>query len=370
MGSKTLWLTDLGLVEIGSGELSPGLVPIEIRYYPQYGHGIDEWEFTVNVDMVKSLEKVEFNDDERYFTLRCTFDEFVKGTYLTIHTTHVRTGLRKSIWDGLIIPNKLQIVNDNKGLSTNWDIISDLTEMYPNLNLCHYVLPTIDVVIKSNVIIASKALSVFEHVEDNAPIIIRGFHPDQVFNVLVEGHVFGYGGMGGCAGMSTVTNEVDVLYPTDGLNGGNPIFVEHDTQQVSIVVSQYGHYHVGEGGKGASSFVINDSKRRINQLGVAGVGGYPTGRNGEHTDVHYRIKAVKSSVHADFAMFGHDHYGVQDAFIDTILVQEHPTNTSIKKTEDGMCGSYTPKGVVELKNHGRITKVTSLCYAYGSYVVF
>ena len=73
MRSKTLWLTDLGLIKVGSGELSPGLDPIELRFNPTYGHHLDEWEFEVGTlkgkHSVKLLDK-NFNEEEKFFSFK------------------------------------------------------------------------------------------------------------------------------------------------------------------------------------------------------------------------------------------------------------------------------------------------------------
>lgn len=373
MRSKTLWLTDLGLTQVGSGELSPGLDPIELRFYPSYGLALDEWDFEVGVTSGKnplvSLTKDAFNEEDNYFSLKLLFKETDDKSRIQIYATHKRTDFRKIIWEGDILPNKFYITNSSVGLSLNWEVISGIKAKYPNANLGHFKLPMITARIHGTAIIVASANSVMEHHEENAPIIVKGFHPHQDFNIFIDGHVFGYGGKGGNAGMSTPMNgEVEIIYPTDGLDGGNPIFVEHASQVVNIIVTKYGHYQPGHGGRGASSFMINDPTRRFNQLGNAGVGGYPNGLNGEYTDTHYRTKAVKNSKHASIDVFGINNYKFVSPVIDCQLLPIFPENKSIQQTKDGVCGNPKPKGVNRIFIESNVMPLSQLVYAYGAYV--
>lgn len=373
MRSKTLWLTDLGLTQVSSGELSPGLDPIELRFYPSYGLALDEWEFEIGVTSgkspVKTLTKDAFNEEDSYFSLKLLFKETDDRSRIQIYATHTRTNFKKTIWEGEILPNKFYIENNSVGLSRNWDVFNSIKVKYPNVNLGHFKLPTITARIHGTAIIAASANSVMEHHEENAPIIVKGFHPHQDIDIFIDGHVFGYGGKGGDAGMSTVVDgEVDIIYPTDALDGGNPIFVEHPSQVVNIIVTKYGHYQPGHGGKGASSFMINDPSHRFNQLGNAGTGGYPNGLNGEHNEVHYRTKVVKGSKHASIEVFGVNNYKFVSPELNCQLLPFFPENKSIQRTKDGAYGNPKPKGVNRIFNESNVMPLSQLVYAYGTYV--
>lgn len=376
MGSKILWMTDLGLTKISSGELSPGLDPTELRFRPSYGWGLDEWSFEVGIisgtNPVESFTKEDFIYEGNYFKLKMQFKEFTDPSCICILAIHTRTGFKQTIWDGIVVPNKFNIKQDVVGLTYNWSVIDGIKKMYPNVNLRHFKLPTINVSIPGTAILTAIARTVEEHQPENSPIIVKGFHPYQKIDFEIAGHVIGYGGMGGDAGMSTVTDEVTIIYPTDGLDGGNPIFVEHETQDVNIHVTRHGHYQPGHGGKGASSFLINCPERRYNQLGNAGLGGYPTGRNGKYTDIHYKTKVVTDSKHADILPMPSNqcHYEFHEATITSQTLPYFLSNKCIKETKDGKCGLLKPAGVKTLKNEGEAFPITNLCYAYGIYVFF
>lgn len=372
MRSELLWQTDLGLNKITSGELSPGVLPFELRFYPNYGFGLEEWFFEIGVtegeNPIKEFTKVHYDNDENFFIFYISFKELMDPSYINIIAKHVSTGKTSTIWEGEILPNKFSLNFDVVGLSSNWNVIDGIKKLYPNINTGHFAVPTINVKVGSDSIIVSKATSIEDHTLENAPLIFKGFHKNQTFDLLIDGHVIGYGGKGGDAGMSTVTDKVDILYPTDGLNGGNPIFIEFPTQQVNVTVSRYGHYQVGKGGKGASSFMVNSLNRRYNQLGNAGLGGYPNGLNGNYTDVHYRTKMVTRSNHAEIILVAKKDYIFKRAEIDCQQLPNFPSKSSIAATKDGKDGVLMPKGVKSLKNEGGCMEIVHLTHTFGSYI--
>ena len=373
MRSKVLWNTDLGLTKVGSGELSPGLHPIELRFYPVYGHGLDEWSFEVGVLKGNGSVKVtkeSFSDEDKFFKLMLSFKESMEVLNIQIFATHERTNFTTVVWEGEILPNRLHVKSKVVGLSTrNFDVLEELKKVYPNLDPRHFKLPTIDVLIPQNAIQVAVATSDFDHTDENAPIVFKGFHKDQTFQLEVNGFVIGYGGRGGNAGMSTVTDEVDILYPTDALDGGNTVYVEHETQKVLVTVARHGCFVPGQGGKGASSFAVNCPEKRIRQIGHPGVGGYPNGLNGSVTDIHYKLNLVKESSPPKISTFGHGtlHYSFDEGvYVGHELL---PTNgSSIKATKDGKQGLAVPKGVKLLANNRTQPLVKQLVHAFGTYV--
>lgn len=376
MRSETLWLTDLGLTQIGSGEISPGLDPIELRFNPAYGHHLDEWEFEVGTlkgkHSVQLLDK-SFNEEEKFFSFKLQFTEMQSPTTLQVLARHVRTDLVKVLWEGDILPNTLHLTNKFVGLSDrNWSVIEEFKKVYHNADLRHFKIPRIEVLIPSDTIIAASAKSELEHTEENAPLVFKGFHPHQDFHVEVNGFVFGYGGKGGDAGYSTITErDVDVIYPTDGLDGGNTVYVEHPTQVVHVEVSRYGCFLPGMGGKGATGFSINSPSKRLNQVGHPGVGGYPNGLNGSLTPVHYKLDLVKTNNPPKINSFGNKYlnYVFKEAeYVGHDLPVFVSNNSCIKATENGKQGLVAPKGVVSLNNKRTKPFVHQLIHAYGAYI--
>lgn len=294
----TVWKTDLGMCSIESGELSPGLNPIEICFYPAYGFGVDEWDFEVGVtkgiNPIDSLEKIDFHYYGNYFQLQAIFKECISASTIRIYANHKSTSKKIIVWEGEILPNSFILVNHVTGLSKNWDVNECIKMKYPKANLKHFVLPTISLNIPNTSFIIATAGNEEEHVRSNTPLLLDNFHPNQQFHLTVLGYLIGYGGMGGNSGMSTVTDRLDIIYPTNGLQGGMAL------PEANIEVLTLGHGFIsnGEDGEDASGFAINDPSKRINQIGHPGRGGWPNGLNGKCTKVQHRIKLVKRNVSA------------------------------------------------------------------------
>lgn len=294
----TVWKTDLGMRYIESGELSPGLNPIEICFYPAYGFGMDEWDFEVGVikgnNPIESFEKIDFHYYGDYFQLQVVFKENQFVSTIRIYANHKLTNKKIIAWEGEILPNSLHLTNQAIGLSRNWDVFKCIKKLYPKANLKHFTLPTINLTIPNTSFIIAKAGNEEEHVKSNTPLLLNNFHPDQTFHLTVLGFLIGYGGMGGNSGMSTITDQLDIIYPTNGLQGGLAL------PDVKIEVSTLDHGFIsnGEAGEDASGFAINDPNKRINQIGHPGKGGWPNGLNGKCTKVQHRIKLVKKNVPA------------------------------------------------------------------------
>lgn len=374
MRSKILWMTDLGLVKISSGELSPGLDPIELRFYPRYGWGINEWDFEAGVlngeYPLEYIIKEEFVNEGNFFRLKIKFKKLVDKSKICILANHVPTNFKQNIWEGDILPNHFDLKTKHLGLTNKNLNVSDLIkDIYPNINFLHFPIHEIKVVISNFTIIASEAKSVEEHNAENCPILFKGFHPKQVFSLDVYGHLFGYGGMGGDAGISTVTDEVDIIYPTNAKNGGNVVFVEYKTQSLNIYVHHGATYLPGQGGKGASAFLINCPEKRINQIGQPGLGGYPNGLNGKFTDIHYKLKLIKENVKSDIMFLNkHDYCFISGKVVAHVLPLFMSANVSVSKSKDGKNGIYTPKGVTKLVNNGNAFGPNQLVYIYGGYM--
>lgn len=375
MRSKVLWMTDLGLVNMGSGELSPGLDDIKLRFYPRFGFGVDEWNFEVGIleglNPVFYLYKDSFSYEGNYFNLDIKFLELHQSSRICIYGTFKPTGQREIIWEGEILPNKFLIESKTIGLSTqSWNIIDEIKNTYPNYNPKHCASPVIEIKVNSFSIIATHAGSIEEHNEKNTPLTFIGFHPEQEFDLKVYGHLLGYGGMGGDAGISTVTEDIDIIYPTDALAGGNLVYVEFETQKLQVYVDHGASYIPGYGGKGATAFLINCPERRINQIGHPGVGGYPNGLNGKMTDIGYRLKLVKETLNPTIKVFDKCNYSFNPPkIVGHQLMQNMPSNTSIAGTGDGKRGELTPKGVTKLVNNGTSSEISNLIYVDDGYVL-
>lgn len=375
MRSALLWETDLGLTTIGSGELSPGQSGYELRFKPPYGFGHDEWCFetgvlkgTNNVEMIRTLD---FDKETKTFVLGIWFKESSEPTTIQIFARHYKTNVKYVIWEGEILPSVLTITNQSLGLTNNWNVLDTLKNKYPNINPVHSKVSCIEVKVEGTSVIVAKAGSIQEHIPENAPLILKGFHPEQEFKVLIEGYVIGYGGSGGDAGISTVTDDgVTISEPQDGLDGGNPIYVEYDTQMVTIDVARTGCFLAGAGGKGASPIVINDPDRRINQLGHPGVGGYPNGLTGSVSEIHYRLDLVKTNEHTRIVEFGKGgvNYAFEEAMYRGHDLPVFTSGKSTKPTKDGKSGNIKPKGVVKITDLRSQMHVRQLIYAFGRYV--
>lgn len=374
MRSNILWMTDLGLVKIDSGELSPGLDPIELRFYPKYGWGAHEWDFEIGAISgdypVKYIGRKKFVADGNYFTFNLCFKELNYKSKICILATHVTTNFKQNIWEGEILPNNFTIESKIMGLTNqNWDIFETLKMEYPNLNPKHFAIPKINVIVNKHTIIASQANSVEEHSKTNVPVLFKNFHQKQEFKLEIFGHLYGYGGMGGNAGISTVTDEVDIIYPTKALNGGNVVYVEHNTQSLKIYVHYGATYFPGIGGKGASSFLINCPEKRVNQIGQPGLGGYPNGLNGKFTDIHYKLKLIKENTRNSIEISGKNNYIFKPGkIIAHDLPSFIPANKSIASSEDGRNGILKPEGVTLLVNNGNSLKTNQLIYFCGGYM--
>ncbi len=378
MRSKTLWLTDLGLQKVDSGVIAPGLDPIELRFYPNYGLALEEWEFHIGVLKGNGkvvINEVAFNEEDRFFKVMLQFGELEDLLNIRLFANHARTNFSATVWEGDVLPNIIYLTNRLQGYTgINWDLITDYKKRYPSADLRHFKLPKISVIVPKNSILIASAKSELEHTPENAPIIFKGFHPFQEFHLEVNGFVIGYGGKGGDAGISTILErEVDIKYPTDGMDGGNTVYIEHKTQKVYVDVSRYGCFLAGQGGKGASSFLINSPEKRIHQIGHPGIGGYPNGLNGQLTDIHYKLGLVKENTSPNVSSFGIKHlsYGFNPGvYVGHDLPVTLNKNSCIQPTKDGKSGHVTPKGVVHLNNQRSQKLVDLLISAYGAYVEF
>lgn len=374
MRSKVLWATDLGLVGIGSGELSPELDPINLRFYPSYGFGDNEWEFEVGVKLgenpIYSFSRKSFSYDGNYFNLLIQFKELFKTSNICIMATHYATGNKEVIWEGDILPNQFLIESKIVGLTLQaWDVCEGIKNIHPKINPKHFAIPTINVKVKNTSILVAHAGSLKEHDEKNVPITLLGFHPKQIFDLDVYGHVLGYGGCGGNAGISTVTNEIDIIYPTDGLDGGNLVYVEYDTQQLNIHVHCQASFIPGYGGGGATAFFINCPERRINQIGHAGRGGYPNGLNGKITDVQYRLKLLSVNVNPNINIVGKCDYTFTPAnIVGHSLPINIPLNVSVPSTKEGKRGLIASRGIIKLINEGNSSRISNLTYTCNGYI--
>lgn len=373
MLNKTRWLTNLGSCEIMSGELSPDILPFELRFYPQYGFDIDEWDFEYGIikgnNPLEYLTKEDFIHVDNYFKLKIKFNLSSDSSTIRLFATHKRTKQKVVFWDGVILPNLITIQSKVTGLQEgNWNVFNGIKQLYPNINLKHFCLPVITINVESNSILVAKAGNIEEHVETNAPIVLKEFHPYQNFNLIIDGFVFGYGGMGGDAGISTITDEVDIIYPSDGLDGGNPIYVEYATQQVNVKIND-GCFLAGKGGKGGSAFLINNPLNRRHQIGHPGLGGYPNGLNGRCSDVQYRLKLVKENTRPHVEVVNSVHYKFRSGrFIGHYLPNDISLNSCIKQGKDGCQGTRYPQGVVSIKEVNETKDVRSIFLIDGKYI--
>lgn len=295
--SLTLWSTNRGVREIKSGEIAPSLNLIELRYYPKYGFGVNEWSFSTGVllgeNPIKFLDVNDFVYKGNYFILNLKFKRITKASTIRITATHRGTGKSDVVWEGEIIPNSLELTCNLTGLSNTWDVNKQLKDKYPDVDFEHFTVPSINLVVpNSSMLIANPPAGT----EVSTPILIEGFTKSQRFDVLVEGFVIGYGGNGGDAGMSTFTEDgLDVVYPTLPTHGGQICNRMHG---LKIELGEHGFISCGEHGKSATHFQVNAPKQRTKQLGLPGTGGWPTGLNGKQNDVQLRFNHAREYSHA------------------------------------------------------------------------
>lgn len=288
---KLLWNTALGLKELASGEFAPGVDPIKLKFYPFIGYSADDWEFFYGIyqgsGKVKNLVKGEFDFEDRSIGLTIEFGEIKSQFGLIINAKRLATNEIYPIWNGLIAPNTFEEFEIKLAdlFIGNCSIADQLRN---NLNTDYrlFVLPKLNVVVPNKLIMLSRARSLEDHNLSNAPIVFKDMHENQSMDLLVKGCVIGYGGKGGDAGHSLGLSNLNVTYPTNGLDGGNPIFVEHPlTQTVNVTVDKNtGMWEAGGGGGSASGFYI-EHRYTPYQYGRSGAGGLPTGLTGRDNSI-------------------------------------------------------------------------------------
>lgn len=291
--SLTLWNTNRGMRELKSGELCPSLNLINLRYYPKFGFGVNEWSFDVGVlvgvNPVKTLKVDDFVYDGNYFNLNIKFKSFTYPSTIRITATHVPTGKVDIVWQGEVVSNSITLTCNQVGLSSTWDVNAHLKELYPDVCFEHFTIPTIELIVPNSTMLIANPVSNPDEV--SVPILIQGFTRIQRFNVLVEGFVIGHGGNGGDAGISTVTDTLEIIEPTAPTHGGQICNRPHG---VNFELGEYGFVSCGENGKSASAFAVNNVKQRTTQIGRPGAGGWPNGINGRLTEVQYRFKHARA----------------------------------------------------------------------------
>lgn len=302
---KLEWKTALGFKEVVSGEIAPHLSPIELRFYPFTGFEFDGWDFSFGIydgfSHVKRFEKEDFVHDGSYFKLNILFSEFKQTFGLVLNAIRKSNGEIHQIFKGMISPNDLGIVEPPmSGLfKGTWDISSSLNmDLKTDYRL--FELPKFKVQIPNHLLLLGVARSKQDHNVSNAPIVFKDFHKDQKIDLEVLGGVIGFGGMGGDAGYSRSFDGTDITYGTDGLDGGNPIYIEYpDTQVVNVFVDKNtGMWEAGGGGGSSSPYFIRNKQSKL-QIGLPGVGGYPTGLIGNVPDIYSQLELNLKSTSAN-----------------------------------------------------------------------
>lgn len=357
---KLQWNTALGFKELSSGELAPGVDPIKLKFYPYIGYSVNDWEFFYGiyqgVGKVKKLTKDQFNFDDQSIELTIQFDNIKTEFGLTINAQRVSTKEIIPIWHGLITPNYFdQFEIKLSDLFIGNCSIADQLRNNLNTDYRLFRLPKLDVIVPNKLIMLARASNDNDHVASNAPILFKDMHVDQCMDLLVKGCVIGYGGKGGDAGYSIGLNQLSIVYPTNGLSGGNPIFVEHPlTQTVNVTVDKNtGMWEAGGGGGPASEFLI-EHRFVPYQYGRSGAGGLPTGLTGKDNSI-FGEKGIKlNKEHASPVLNSDEnssyYFYFKESFVDkdshTGEVHGVSTGGSFTSNNTESSGNYIASGLV------------------------